>query len=233
MKAVACHLSNLIGIIMKKEMKEKTTRMMRMRNMIVICLLCLPLSVAAQWGGGSRGTAKSSEPFVTLGLCHTGDFYKSLGVGMGLMCNFGRTNDLLNLSFGAEYIEYVGADPRPKDKQGTMGLADIGGQIVFPVMLKLQLFRTSKWTKFYIAGGGEYGLRAHDGGVVKHFYEEETAFNDHSLAVIPMIGWRARNVDFGFYCKYYLDKPFHNSLDGKKNLGDEEMRFGYHVTWWF
>ena len=209
-----------------------------MKKTILLTMLTLmTLTVSAQWRTTGyqqqKTTQKKGEPFVTMGIYHTGDFYKSLGMGLGAMCNIGKTSTPLNLSFGVEYIEYICQDPRPDDKKNSLGVIDGGAQIVFPVWLKLQLFNTSKWTKFYIAGGGELGIPARDGGVAKHYYHDESLFSDHSLAVMPMIGWRARNVDFGFYMKYYLDKPFNHSLNGERDLGEENMRFGYHLTYWF
>ena len=35
-----------------------------------------------------------------------------------------------------------------------------------------------------------------------------------------------------FY-KHYLDKPFYNSIDGKKNFGEDKARFGYFLTCFF
>ena len=174
-----------------------------------------------------------SEPFFTAGIYQTGDYYKCLGVGLGLLFNLGRTNDMFNLSFGAEYIEYIAGDPRPDDQKGKTGLVDAGGQVVFPVIAKLQLFRTSKWTKFYIGCGAEYGLWVYDGSVMKDYYQDGNVILDKSLAIMPMVGWRARNVDFGLYCKYYFDKAFNHSLPGVKDLGKDDIRIGYHLTYWF
>ena len=177
--------------------------------------------------------SQNNEPIFTFGLYHTGDFYKCLGVGLGMMFNIGRTNDIFNVSLGAEYIEYIAGDPRPDDLKGKTGLVDAGGQVVFPVIAKLQLFRTSKWTKFYIGCGGEYGLWVYDGNVMKDYYEDKKVIRDNSFAIMPMVGWRARNVDFGFYCKYYFDKAFNNPLPGVKDLGKDDIRIGYHLTYWF
>lgn len=185
-------------------------------------------------GQFSLSNRQNYEPFFTFGIYHTSDFYKCFGTGVGLMFNLGKTSHFLNVSFGAEYIEYLAGDPRPDEMKNTLGIVDAGGQVVFPVIAKLQLFRTSNWTKFYVGFGGELGIKVHDGGVLKRYYEDGCNIReDRSLAIIPMIGWRARNVDFGFYGKYYIDKVFNNSLPGVKNLGEEDIRFGYHFTWWF
>ena len=174
------------------------------------------------------------EPFFTFGIYHTSDYYKCFGTGLGLMFNLGRTSDFLNVSFGAEYIEYLAGDPRPDEKKNTLGIVDAGSQVVFPIIAKMQLFRTSSWTKFYIGCGCELGLKAHDGGVLKRYYEDDYVIREEkSLAIVPMIGWRSRNVDFGFYGKYYIDKVFNDALPGVKNLGEEDIRIGYHFTWWF
>ena len=176
---------------------------------------------------------QNNEPFFTAGFYNTGDYYNCLGLGMGLMFNVGRTNDMINVSFGAEYIEYIAGDPRPDELKGKTGLVDAGGQIAFPAMVKLQLFRTSKWTKFYIGCGAEYGLKVYDGKVMKDYYEDREVIRDKSVAIMPLIGWRARNVDFGVYCKYYFDKAFNNALPGAKDLGKGDIRIGYHLAYWF
>ncbi|MBP5507143.1 MAG: hypothetical protein J6Y23_04770 [Prevotella sp.] len=176
---------------------------------------------------------QNNEPFFTAGFYNTGDYYNCLGIGMGLMFNIGRTSDMFNVSFGAEYIEYIAGDPRPDELKGKTGLVDAGGQIAFPVMVKLQLFRTSKWTKFYIGCGAEYGLKVYDGNVMKDYYEYNEVIRDKSVAIMPLIGWRARNVDFGVYCKYYFDKAFYNALPGTKDLGKNDIRIGYHLAYWF
>ena len=81
--------------------------------------------------------------------------------------------------------------------------------------------------------GGELGFKARNGGVLKHYYEENSVLRKSSLAIVPIIGWRSGAVDFGVYYKHYFDKPFNNSLDGKKNFGDEKARFGYFLTCFF
>mgnify|MGYP007101847508 CR=1 FL=1 len=182
----------------------------------------------------SDNGAKSENTRFSLGFYHTGDFYKqAAGTGLGLMCNIGAKSDFLNVALGVEYIEYLGADPRPEEKKNGLGIVDAGAQVVIPAFVKLQLFSTSKWTKFYVGCGGEFGFKARDGGVMKHYYEENSVFRKSSLAIVPVIGWKSSAVDFGVYYKHYIDKPFNNSLDGKKNFGDEKARIGYFLTCYF
>lgn len=176
---------------------------------------------------------QSNEPFFTAGIYNTGDYYNCLGLGLGLMLNIGRSNDVINVSFGGEYIQYIAGDPRPDDLKGKTGLVGAGGQVVFPVIAKLQLFRTSKWTKFYIGCGAEYGLKVYDGNEMKDYYQDGEVIRDKSIAIMPLIGWRARNVDFGVYCKYYFDKAFNDPLPGVKDLAKDNIRIGYHLAYWF
>ncbi len=212
-----------------------------MRNTWILLLLLSSIMVNAQRppAGKELSSAtglgmKADDPRITFGLYHTGDFYKqAAGLGLGLMCNVGAKSDFLNVSFGVEYIEYLGADPRPEETKNGLGIVDAGAQVVIPAFVKLQLFSTSKWTKFYVGCGGELGFKARDGGVLKHYYEENSVFRKSSLAIVPVIGWRSRAVDFGVYYKHYLDKPFNNSLDGKKNFGDDKARIGYFLTCFF
>ena len=130
-----------------------------MKKIAIVLFALLPLTVAAQWknsGKQQQNTMQGWKPGkeiktrFTVGLHHTGDFYKnSAGFGLGLLFNIGRFSDLLNVSFGAEYIEYLGGDPRPDDTKNSLGIVDGGAQIVIPAYLKLQLLSTSKWTKFF------------------------------------------------------------------------------------
>ena len=213
-----------------------------MKKLLLIVMMALPLTMAAQWKsndgqqkplwGGTPG--KEIKTRLTVGLYHSGDFYKNAaGVGLGLFFNIGRFSDLLNLSFGAEYIEYLGGDPRPEDTKNALGIVDGGAQIVIPAYLKLQLFNTSKWTKFYVGCGGEYGFRAREGGVLKHYYPEDHVLCEKSLAIVPIVGWKSRNLDFGLYYKHYLDEPFNHSLDGKKDFGEDKARIGYYCAFYF
>lgn len=177
---------------------------------------------------------KHNDPLVTAGIIHTGDFYKhAAGAGLGVMVNFGRTSHFLNACVGAEYVEYLCGDPRPDDQKGKLPLLGGGGQVVFPALIKLQLFRTSKWTKFYIGCGCEAGVRIYESNVLKAYYEHGEVFRKSSFAIVPLIGWRMRNVDFGAYYKHYISKPFNHSIDGQKDLGDDKARIGYHLTYYF
>ena len=213
-----------------------------MKKILMLIILALPMAAMAQWS--SEGVAytrkfqnkkaKNPNPMVTVGFYHTGDFYKNAaGLGGGFILNIGRYQDLLNYSVGVEFIEYLGADPRPEDTRNGLGLASGGGQVVVPAILKLQLFPTSKETKFYVGCGGELGFKVHDGGVLKHYYPNEKMMRSHTLAVMPVVGWKSRAIDFGVFYKHYLDKPFYNSIDGKKNFGEDKARFGYFLTCFF
>lgn len=208
-----------------------------MKKTFILLLTLLPLACMAQWKTSNNQKPindDSKKGFFTMGIYQTTDFYKkAAGIGLGAMANIGRFTDLLNVSFGVEYIEYLAGDPRPDDEKNGLSIVDAGAQLVVPAYLKLNLFRTSKWTKFYIGCGAEVGMRLREGGVLKHYYEEEHVLSDHSFAIIPMLGWKSRNLDFGVYYKHYFDKPFNNSINGEKNLGEDKARIGYHFTYYF
>lgn len=198
---------------------------------LTILAIALPIPSMAQW---NYVRPRNGEPFATAGIYHTGDFYKrAAGAGLGLMVNFGRTSNIFNVSIGAEYVEYICEDPRPEDLRGKLPFIGGGGQVVFPAFLKMQLFPTSSWTKFYIGCGCEAGLKVYESNVLRNYYEYREAFRKNSFAIVPIIGWRMRNVDFGFYYKHYTSKPFNHTLDGRKNLGEEKARIGYHLTCYF
>ena len=214
------------------------------KSILLLSLALLPLFAHAQWQpvrGQATSTASSSQNYdnwwsrrFTVGLTFTGDFYKySGGVGGGLLFNFGRDTDLLNVSVGAEYIEYMASDPRPEEIKSKLNIVDAGGQLVVPVMAKLLLLRTSKWSKVYIGCGAEWGFRMRDSSLIDDYYPEGHVLRKTSMAVVPMLGSRSYNLDFGIYYKHYIDKPFNNSLDGKKNLGETDKRIGCYLIWFF
>lgn len=215
-----------------------------MKKFLTFIILVVPLHMAAQLQNTDFYTISSQqqnkkttykEPFVTLGLHHTGDFYKkAAGVGLGLIMNIGRYQDLASFTTGVEFIEYLAGDPRPDGENNGLGVVSAGGQVVIPVTARLHLFPTSKQTKFYIACGAEYGFKAHEGGVLKHLYPDDKALRSSTFAVVPMIGWKCRVTDFGVYYKHYINhKPFHDSIDGTRNLDDEKARIGYFLTCYF
>ena len=147
------------------------------KSILLLSLALLPLFAHAQWQpvrGQATSTVSSSQNYdnwwsrrFTVGLTFTGDFYKySGGVGGGLLFNFGRDTDLLNVSVGAEYIEYLASDPRPEEIKSKLNIVDAGGQLVVPVMAKLLLLRTSKWSKVYIGCGAEWGFRMRDSSLI-------------------------------------------------------------------
>ena len=153
------------------------------KSLLLVALALLPLFALAQWQpvrGQTTSSASTNQSYdnwwsrrFTVGLTFTGDFYKYAGgVGAGLLFNFGRDTDLLNVSFGAEYIEYLASDPRPEELKSKLNIIDAGGQLVVPVMAKLLFLRTSEWSKVYIGCGAEWGFRMRDGSSLADYYPE-------------------------------------------------------------
>lgn len=216
------------------------------KSLLLLALMLVPFIASAQWRPvrGQKPTANSSPATqgennwwkrrFTVGLTFTGDFYKyAAGFGGGLLFNLGRHTDIINISFGAEYVEYLAADPRPEETRSKLNIVDAGGQLVVPVMAKLLLLRTSKWSKVYIGCGAEWGFRMRDDGVLEDYYPERHVLRKKSMAIVPMLGSRSENLDFGIYYKHYIDKPFNPSLLGDKNLGDTDKRIGCYLSWFF
>ena len=210
------------------------------RLFVVLMTAVVPLAMMAQWSSlGTRNEppqkkTSSGEPIVSVGFYHTGDFYKTAaGVGAGLMLTVGRTGDLLNGSIGAEFIEYISGDPRPEDEKSKLSVVGSAGQVVVPAFLKLQLFRTSKWTKFYVGCGCEMGFKVNDNKKIKGYYQDDEILHKNTFAIVPIIGWRSGSVDFGLYYKHYTKTPFNPSLDGSKDLSKDKARIGYHLTCYF
>ena len=203
---------------------------MRLKTLFAMlwCVCCLHAQRHYQYG------SFDNNPIASIGVLHTGDFYKSAaGVGLGLMLNFGRTSNILNGGIGVEYIQYLSGDPRPEDQLSKLTILGAGGQVVVPAYLKMQLFRTSKWTKFYIGCGCEAGFKVYESNVLKDYYHFGEPFRKASFAIVPQIGWRMRYVDFGFYYKHYTSMPFNHSIDGNKDLGKDKARIGYHLICYF
>ena len=203
----------------------------------MVLLVLLPAVAMAQWGSVSRTNSSSDnngKGRFTVGIHFTGDAYKnSFGFGGGLLLNFGNCSDLVNVVVGAEYIEYLVTDPRPDETKGGFGVIDGGGQLVVPAAVKLLFLRTSKWSKVYVGLGGEMGFRVHENKVLGDYYPEKHPMCEKSVAIVPMFGCRSQNLDFGIYYKHYVDKPFNNSIDGKKDLGKDDKRIGCYLTWFF
>ena len=216
------------------------------KSLLLLSLALLPLFAHAQWRpvrGQATSAASSAQNQdndnwwsrrFTVGLTFSADFYKySGGVGAGLLFNFGRHTDLLNVSIGAEYIEYLASDPRPEELKSKLSILDAGGQLVVPVTAKLIFLRTSEWSKVYIGCGAEWGFRMRDGSILADYYPEGHVLRKSSMAVVPMLGCRSYNLDFGIYYKHYFDKPFNPSLDGKSDLGQTDKRIGCYLSWFF
>ena len=64
---------------------------------------------------------------------------------------------------------------------------------------------------------------------LKDYYHFGEPFRKASFAVVPLIGWRMRYVDFVIYYKHYTSMPFNHSIDGNKDLGKDKARIGYHL----
>ena len=214
-----------------------------MKKILLFAFLCLAhLSALAQFGQvrgtdtrhGRAGNGNDWDKRVTLGVHFTGDAYKyAAGFGAGLLLNIGKSTDLINVVVGAEYIENLAADPRPGEEKGKLGIVDGGGQLVIPAAVKLLILRTSEWNKVYLGCGGEIGFRMHESNILKDFYPDQHPMRKKSLAVVPMLGCRSGHVDFGIYYKFYIDKPYNHSLNGKQDLGTSDKRIGCHLSWFF
>ena len=212
------------------------------KSILITLLTILPLLAMAQFGQ-VRGTNASNsngnyvgdkDNRLTLGVHFTGDAYSYVaGFGAGLLLNIGKSTDLINVTVGAQYIENLAADPRPAEERSNVGLVDGGGQLVIPAAVKLLLIRTSQWNKVYIGCGGEVGFRMHESNILKDFYPEQHPMCKKSVAIVPMLGCRSGHVDFGIYCKLYIDKHYNNSLNGKNDLGKSDKRIGCHLSWFF
>ena len=77
------------------------------------------------------------------------------------------------------------------------------------------------------------GFKVYDSDALKDYYANGEVQQKNSFAVVPIIGWKGRNLDFGVYYKHYTKKTFFHSLDGHKDLGEDKARVGYHVTYYF
>jgi len=143
-----------------------------------------------------------------------------ISAGTGLRFRFGRWSDPVNLLFGAEYsyLMYLKGDADYFWEYESV--LTIAHSIGVPVGLRFNLFKTGRYSKFYIGGNTTFGFNISEG---KYF-----DVNKNTLAIEPLLGFSSKNLDFGIYYKrYFKDKEVFKHID-KFN-----QRIGCFLTWFF
>ena len=163
-------------------------------------------------------------PLVTIGITIPDFVYAKdmSAIGAGLVVKIGRWNDLLNFVLGARY-HYMLDNKGLNDRDEGTRLSDynIGQQIVIPAQVRLNTFRFTKHSKFFVGGGFEYGIRL----------KSEDMIQSSSMAYVALLGNTSRHFEWSLYYKHYFN--------GKHPLGEMEQFveakhfFGGQVTIYF
>ena len=143
-----------------------------------------------------------------------------MSVGTGVRFRFGRWSDPVNLLFGAEYsyIMYIDGDDDYYWDDETVHT--VAHAIEVPVGLRFNLFKTGRYSKFYIGCNASFGFKVAEGD---DFY-----VNKKTMAIEPQLGFASKSLDFGIYYKRYLkDKGLFEYTD------EYNQRIGCFLTWFF
>lgn len=154
-------------------------------------------------------------------------FENTASIGTGLRFRIGKYSDVLNLITGVDYSYNAFHTDFEESYIGDIKFEGLSHQITIPFGLNINLFKTSKHSKFYIGCLAEYGIRVS---------ECETArglSSKNSFAVIPRIGFASKHWDWGLYYKKYLEEQnILNDTFVKYSECDTE-RIGLSLTAYF
>ena len=153
-------------------------------------------------------------------ICHLDYLDDFMGLGTGIRTKFGRWDDVVNFTLGAEYayIMYFNDDV---DDDETY--ASVAHQIEVPIGFRLNLFEIWENTKFYIGCEGSFGFNLAEGDKFRG------VLSKNNFSIAPQIGFASRRWDMGFYYKKYV-----NGMPLFKNFPCEKsQRIGYFLTYYF
>lgn len=143
-----------------------------------------------------------------------------MSVGTGLRFRFGRWSDPVNLLFGAEYSYLMYLDGDADYYWEDNAVLTVAHSIEVPVGLRFNLFKTGRFSKFYIGCNAAFGFNVSEGSYFN--------VNKNTLAIEPQLGFASKSLDFGIYYKRYLkDKDLFEYTE-KYN-----QRIGCFLTWFF
>lgn len=160
------------------------------------------------------------------------NFPSTCSLGTGLRLRFGRFNDLVNFTIGADYQNYWGKYVTTTNYYGyyseeTVHYSTIHRRLAFPVNFRVNM-PVDKYSRraFYIGCTAEFGFDIND---ISDYFKQINSFESllhweavPSIAVEPQIGFNHKHFDWGLYYKYYIQGyRFFNTefLDGNKRMG--------------
>ena len=141
-----------------------------------------------------------------------------MGIGTGVKMRFGRWDDVINFTLGAEYNYILYFDGDSWDSRVT-----VAQQLEIPVGCRFNLFEIWNDTKFYVGCDGSFGFNLVAGDDFKNILSK------NNFSIIPQIGVVSRNWDFGIYYKKYINgMPLLQELPSKMN-----QRVGCFLSYYF
>ena len=143
-----------------------------------------------------------------------------MSVGTGVRFRFGRWSDPVNLLFGAEYSYLMYLDGDADYYWDDSSVFTVAHSIEVPVGLRFNLFKTGRYSKFYIGCNAAFGFNVSEG---KYFN-----VNKNTLAIEPQLGFASKSLDFGVYYKRYIKDKGLFEYTEKYN-----QRIGCFLTWFF
>lgn len=139
-------------------------------------------------------------------------------VGTGVKFRFGRWSDAVNLLFGAEYSYLMYLDGEANYYWEDSSVLTIAHAAEVPVGLRFNLFKSGRYSKFYVGCNAVWGVNISEG---KYFY-----LNKQTLSIEPQLGFASKKLDFGIYYKKYL-----KSQELFKYTDKYSQRIGCFFTW--
>lgn len=196
------------------------------REFLVLLLLCLTVFPA---------TAQDISRNALTPECHFGGYFSAdtnhptFTGGVGFKAQLGNFDDLINLSLGLGYRGFFDRHPPVSflvhptfsdylfyDKgEHSNDVRPMGGQLVVPAELMLNLVRVDDDIYLFLGIGVEYGLRLYQSHRYGDHYGAHV-MTSNSLAFHPMVGIQSTLDDalisFSLYWRHYTKRPLNGEV---------------------
>ena len=169
------------------------------------------------------------DPSLDLSSNNSSAYPSTCSLGTGLRLRFGRYNDVVNFTIGADYQNYWGKSVTYSSYYYSLEEVDyytIHRRLVFPVNVKFNMPAKYSNRAFYVGCSAEFGFDVNDiSDYFKHINKIEDFLDWQavpSIAIEPQIGFNHKHFDWGLYYRYYLDGYRFFNWDysaGNKRLG--------------
>ena len=179
------------------------------------------------------------DPTLDLNKTNASAFPSTCSLGTGLRLRFGRFNDPVNFTIGADYQNYWGKYVTTTNyysyySEENVHYSTIHRRLAFPVNFKVNM-PTNKYSKkaFYAGCTAEFGFDIND---VSNYFKQINSFESllnwqtvPSIAVEPQIGFNHKHFDWGLYYRYYIQGyRFFNT-----EFNDGNTRMGIYMVVYF